>query len=99
MGEVLMLPRRKKPVRKTRRKKVLEQAFDDPHLQAALMALYDNDKRLDRVASQTFKKIFKRLETLEGLVFAQSIIIAELRGQSLTPEQVRQIASMLRSKD
>ncbi|MDI6853128.1 MAG: hypothetical protein QME75_05925 [Deltaproteobacteria bacterium] len=100
MGEVLKLPRRKKAVKKTRarREMVLANAFDDPHLQAALLALYDNDKQLDRMASQAFKKIFKRLEKLEALVFAQSLIIAELRGKPLTPEKLEQVANILRQE-
>jgi hypothetical protein len=95
MGEVLKLPRRKKAIRQKSQERVLAQWFDDPRLQAAFMALYDNDKWLDRVVSRTFQEIFKRLETLEALVFAQSIMIAELRGHPLTPEQKRKIADIL----
>ncbi len=85
-------------MRKTNQERVLEGAIDDPHLRAALMALYENDKQLDRVSGKTFKKIFRRLETLEALVFAQSIMIAELRGTPLTPEQKDKIVGILRRK-
>lgn len=95
MGEVLKLSRRKNAVRQKSQERVLAQWFNDPRLQAALMALYDNDKWLDRVVSRTFQEIFKRLETLEALVFAQSIMIAELKGQPLTSEQKRKIADIL----
>ena len=98
MGEVLKLPRRKKAVRQKSREMVLAQWFDDPRLQAAFMALYDNDKQIDRVVNRTFQKVFRRLETLEGLVFAQSIVIAELRGHSLTPDQKKKITDVLALK-
>lgn len=98
MGDVIKLPRRRQSMRKTNQERVLEGAIDDPHLRAALMALYENDKQLDRVSGQTFKKIFRRLETLEALVFAQSIMIAELRGTPLTPEQKDKIVGILRMK-
>jgi hypothetical protein len=96
MGEVIKLPRRKKSVGRAKREQVLASAIDDAHIRAALLALYENDKQLDRVSSQTFKKIFRRLETLEALVFAQSIIIAELRGTPLTLEQKDKIVDILR---
>ena len=98
MGNVIKLPRRKKSLRKTKRERVLEGAIDDPHIRAALLALYENDKQLDRVSGQTFKKIFRRLETLEALVFAQSIVIAELRGNPLTDEQKDKLVGILRMK-
>ena len=98
MGDVIKLPRRQKSVKRTKRERVLEGAIDDPHIRAALMALYENDQQLDRVSGQTFKKIFRRLETLEALVFAQSIMIAELRGTPLTPEQKDKIVGILRMK-
>ena len=98
MGEVLKLPYRKKATRNTQQERVLSNTIDDPYILAALMALYDNDKRLDRMASRTFTKIFKRLETLEALVFAQSIMIAELQGHPLTPEQKGKIAAIMRVK-
>jgi hypothetical protein len=96
MGEVIKLPRRKKSAGRAKREQVLASAIDDAHIRAALLALYENDKQLDRVSSQTFKKIFRRLETLEALVFAQSIIIAELRGTPLTLEQKDKIVDILR---
>lgn len=98
MGDVIKLPRRRKPLSRSRREEALEGAIADPHVRAALLALYENDKQLDRVSGRTFKKIFRRLETLEALVFAQSIMIAELRGSPLTPEQKDKIVSILRMK-
>ncbi len=102
MGEVIRLPRQrksaKKSAKKRNRRKVLVGAVEDPHIRSALMALYANDRDLDRVASQTFKRVFKRLEALEAIVFAQSILIAELRGNPLTPEQRTKIVDILRVK-
>jgi hypothetical protein len=96
MGDVVRLPGRKNSVRRHKQKRVLERAINDPNLRAALLALYENDQQLDRVSSQAFRKIFRRLEVLEALVFAQSIMIAELRGTPLSSEQKDKIGEILR---
>jgi hypothetical protein len=96
MGDVVRLPGRKNSVRRHKQKRVLERAINDPNLRAALLALYENDQQLDRVSSQAFGKIFRRLEVLEALVFAQSIMIAELRGTPLSSEQKDKIGEILR---
>lgn len=97
MGEVLKLPRRKKAAKKTNRAKVLAGAVGDPCLRSVLLSLYDNDLRLHRMAERSLKAIFQRLDALEALVFSQSVLIAELRGQPLSPEQQSIIAKLLGS--
>jgi hypothetical protein len=41
-------------------------------------------------------EVCKRLETLEAIVFAQSILIAELRGRPLTPKQQAKLSRILK---
>jgi hypothetical protein len=98
MGEVLQLPKRKKSVRQTSSHRGFATAVADPTLRAALLTLYENDEHLARVTKLTLMEVFKRLDTLEALVFAQSVLIAELRGQPLTPQQRAKISGVLKRK-
>ena len=98
MGEVLQLSQRKEPVRKTTGRKKFANANADPALRAALKTLYENDQQLARVAKLNLMEVFKRLDTLEAIVFAQSVLIAELRGQPLTAKQRTKISHVLKRK-
>jgi hypothetical protein len=95
MGEVLKLPKGKKPVKKAVRSTDFPEGISDPILRAAFVTLYDNDQRLARAAKLNLMEIVKRLETLEALVFAQSVLIADLRGKPLTPRRRAQISQVL----
>ena len=98
MGEVLELPKGKKTVKKAMRSKDFPEAIADPILRAAFVTLYDNDQRLARAAKLNLMEMSKRLETLEAIVFAQSILIADLRGKPLTPKQRAKISQVLKRK-
>lgn len=98
MGEVLQLPKKKKAERQTFRSRGFATGVSDPTLRAALLTLYENDQHLARVAKLNLMEAFKRLDTLEAIVFAQSVIIAELRGQPLTPQQRAKISGVLKRK-
>ena len=97
MGEVLKLPesKRKKSLQKAMRHKSLPQVIADPFLRAALTALQENDENLARAAKLSLMEVFKRLETLEAVVFAQGVLIADLRGKPLTPQQREKISRVL----
>ena len=95
MGEVLKLPTRKKAVKKATGNGGFAKAVADPTIRAALLTLNENDQRLARVAKLTLMEVFKRLDTLEAVVFAQSILIAELRGQPLDAKQQAKISGVL----
>jgi hypothetical protein len=96
MGEVVKLPKRKIPVKRDIRNKGFPDAVADPHLRAALLTLYENDEHLARAAKLNLMEVCKRLETLEAIVFAQSILIAELRGRPLTPKQQAKLSRILK---
>ncbi len=96
MGEVLNLPKRKKPIHKAGRNKGFPDAISDPHLRAALMTLYENDEHLARAAKLNLMEVFNRLETLEAIVFAQSVLIADLRGRPLNQKQRAKISQVLK---
>jgi hypothetical protein len=100
MGEVLKLPesRSKKALQKNMGNKSLPQAIADPNLRAALMTLHENDENLARAAKLNLMEVFKRLETLEAVVFAQSVLIADLRGKPLTPQQREKISRVLQQQ-
>ena len=99
MGEVLQLSPGKEPVRKTAGRKNFAKAIADPTMRAALQTLYENDEQLARVAKLNLMEVFTRLDTLEAIVFAQSVLIAELRGQPLTDGQQKKISNVLKRKD
>jgi hypothetical protein len=96
MGEVLKLPKGRKTGKKAIRSKDFPMAIVDPIIRAAFVTLYDNDERLARAARLNLKDILKRLETLEAIVFAQSVLIADLRGKPLTPQQRAMISQVLK---
>ena len=98
MGEVLELPQRKKSVRQTTRNKGFANTVADPHVRDALFTLNENDQHLARVAKLNLMEVFRRLDTLEALVFAQSVLIADLRGQPLTLKQRDKISRVLQRK-
>jgi hypothetical protein len=100
MGEVLKLPesKSKKSLQKTMGNKSLPQTIADPNLRAALMTLHENDENLARAAKLNLMEVFKRLETLEAVVFAQSVLIADLRGKPLTPQQREKISRVLQQQ-
>jgi hypothetical protein len=98
MGEVLKLPKRKKPTKKAVGNKGFPEAIADPNLRAALMTLYENDEHLARAAKLNLMEVFKRLETLEAIVFAQSVLIADLRDKPLTQKQRAKISQVLKRK-
>lgn len=98
MGEVLKLPKSKKTEKKAVRSKDFPVAVADPILRAAFITLYENDQRLARVAKLNLMEVFKRLETLEALVFAQSVLIADLRGKPLTARQRAKISQVLKQQ-
>jgi hypothetical protein len=60
------------------------------------MTLHENDENLARAAKLNLMEVFKRLETLEAVVFAQSVLIADLRGKPLTPKQREKISRVLK---
>jgi hypothetical protein len=98
MGEVLKLPesKSKKSLQKAMGNKSLPQTIADPNLRAALMTLHENDENLARAAKLNLMEVFKRLETLEAVIFAQSVLIADLRGKPLTPKQREKISRVLK---
>jgi hypothetical protein len=96
MEEVLKLPKDKKTVKKASGSKGFPESISDPDLRAAFLTLYDNDQRLARVARLNLVEVGKRLETLEAIVFAQSVLIADLRGKPLTPQQREKISRVLK---
>jgi hypothetical protein len=98
MGEVLKLPKRKKTVKKAVRNKGFLEAIADPVLRAAFVALYENDQRLAKAAQLNLMEVCERLETLEAIVFAQSVLIARLRGKPLTLKQRAKISQVLKRK-
>ena len=95
MGEVLKLPKGKKTAKKAGRNKDFPDGIADPVLRAAFLTLYENDRSLARAAKLNLMEIFKRLENLEAIVFAQSVLIADLRGNPLTPKQRAKISQVL----
>ena len=98
MGQVLKLPTWKKSVRKASSSRGFANAVADPNIRAALLTLSENNQHLARVAKLAMMEVFKRLDTLEAIVFAQSVLIAELRGQPLTPKQRAKISNILKRK-
>jgi hypothetical protein len=98
MGEVLQLCQRKEPGRKTTGGKKFAHAIADPALRAALQTLQENDEQLARVARLNLMEVFERLDTLEAIVFAQSVLLAELRGRPLTARQRRKISKVLKGQ-
>jgi hypothetical protein len=96
MGAVLKLAKAKKTAQKAAGSKDLLEAIVDPILRAALVTLSENDQRLARAAQQNLTGVLKRLETLEAIVFAQSVLIADLRGKPLTPQQRTKISQVLK---
>ncbi len=95
MGEVLKLAKSKKTVKKAVRSKDFPEGIADPILRAAFATLYENDHRLARAAELNLSEVLKRLDTLEAIVFAQSVLIADLRGKPLTPKQRAKISEVL----
>jgi hypothetical protein len=85
-------------VKKNTRDKGFPRGVVDPHLRAALLALSENDQHLAKVAKLNLMEVINRLDTLEAIVFAQSVLIAELRGKPLTPQQQAKISGVLRRK-
>jgi hypothetical protein len=83
-------------VKKAGRNKDSFEAIADPILRTAFRTLYDNDQRLAKAAKLNLMEIVKRLENLEAIVFAQSILIADLRGKPLTPKQRTKISQVLK---
>jgi hypothetical protein len=98
MGEVLELSQRKKSVKKTNRNKDFPKSIADPNIRAAFMALCENHEILAKVSEKYLMEVFRRLDTLEAIVFAQSIMIADLRGESLTPKQKTKLSHILKRK-
>lgn len=98
MGEVLQLPKRRKPGKETKGDKEIEPNASEQSILAALAALAETDKHLARVYKLNLMEVFRRLDTLEGIVFAQSVLIAELRGKPLTPKQRGKLFGVLRRK-
>jgi hypothetical protein len=98
MGEVLQLPKGKKTVKKAVRSKDFPEGIADPILRTAFVTLHENDQRLARAAKLNLMEVLKRLETLEALVFAQSVLIADLRGKPLTPKQRAKISQVLKQQ-
>jgi hypothetical protein len=98
MGVVLELPKKRKLVKKTSGDQGFPRGIADPHLRAALLALAENDQHLAKVAKLNLMEVINRLDTLEAIVFAQSVLIAELRGKPLTSEQRAKISGVLRRK-
>ena len=96
MGEVLELPKRKKSVKKVTSNQGLPNSIADPHIRAAFVALSENDKHLARVAKLSLMEVYRRLDTLEAIVFAQSVLIADLRGNPLNSKQRAKISSVLK---
>jgi len=95
MGKVLKLPTGKKAAKKAGRSKGLFEDIGDPILRAAFMTLYENDQRLAKAAKLNLMEVLTRLENLEAIVFAQSVLIADLRGKPLTPKQRAKISQVL----
>jgi hypothetical protein len=98
MGEVLELPKGKKPGKKTTGNRGFPGAVADPRVRAALLTLYENDQHLARAAKIHVREVLKRLDTLEAIVFAQSVLIADLRGKPLTPKQRTKISRVLKRR-
>ena len=98
MGVVLELPKKKKSAKKTTGAKGFPRGVADPHLRAALLTLSENDQHLAKVAKLNLMEVMNRLDTLEAIVFAQSVLIAELRGRPLTSKQRAKISEVLRRK-
>jgi hypothetical protein len=96
MGEVLKLPKGRKTGKNAIISKGFPVAIADPIIRAAFVTLYDNDERLARATKLNLKEVFKRLEILEAIVFAQSVLIADLRGKPLTPQQRAMISQVLK---
>ena len=94
MGEVLKLPKGKKTTKKAGSNKDFE-GIADPILRAAFMTLYENDRRLAKAAKLNLMEVWTRLENLEAIVFAQSVLIADLRGKPLTAKQRAKISKIL----
>ncbi len=98
MAEVLQLPKRPKSEGKTTKATGFADAVADPQVRAALHALQENDEYLAHVAKLNLMEVFERLETLEAIVFAPGVLIAELRGQPLTAKQRAQMFGVLNRK-
>ena len=98
MAEVLQLPKRKKSVKQTTRNKGFANAVADLAARAAFQALHKNDQHLARVVKLNLMEVFRRLDTLEAIVFAQSVLIAEIRGEPLTNKQRAKISGVLKRK-
>jgi hypothetical protein len=96
MGEVLKLPKGKKTAEKAAGSKDFPEVVADRILRAAFMMLYENDRRLARAAKLNLMEICKRLEKLEAIVFAQSVLIGDLRGKPLTLKQRAKISQVLK---
>lgn len=95
MGKVLELFKSKKPAKKTAVEKIFPGGVTDPHMRSALLTLYENDKHLAKVAKLNLMELMNRLDTLEAIVFAQGVLIAELRGKPLTSRQRAKISRVL----
>ncbi len=98
MAEVLQLPQRQRSEGKTATSTGFADAVGDPQVRAALHALHENDEHLAHVAKLNLMEVFERLDTLEAIVFAQGILIAELRGQPLTAKQRAKMSGVLNRK-
>jgi|GEM_PF-2004647 hypothetical protein len=98
MGEVLQLLRRWKPGKDTGGYKEIQPPLTDRQIREALAALAEYDKHLAKVVRLNLMEVCKRLDTLEGIVFAQSILIAQLRGKPLGPKQQGDLYGVLRRK-
>jgi|WetSurMetagenome_2_1015567.scaffolds.fasta_scaffold443692_1 hypothetical protein len=96
MGKLLKLPTGRKAVKKAGRSKGLFEDIGDPILRAAFMTLYENDQRLAKAAKLNLMEVLTRLENLEAIVFAQSVLIADLRGKPLTTRQRAKISQVLK---
>jgi hypothetical protein len=95
MAEVLQFPKRPRTAKKTSRSDGFANAVADANVRFALQALNDNDEHLARVIKLSLMEVCRRLETLEAIVFAQSVLIAELRDQPLTVRQRAGISRVL----
>lgn len=98
MGEIVQLPKRMKWFKKVSRLREIPDTVADPQLRAVLTALCENDNHIARVAKLSLMEMHQRLDTLEGIVFAQSVLLADLRGKPLTPKQRAKISSVLKRK-
>jgi len=92
---VLKLPEGKRAAKKADRNKDIE-AITDPILRAALKTLHENDQCLAKAVRLNLMEVLTRLENLEAIVFAQGVLIADLRGKPLTGKQRAQFIRILK---